>query len=99
MSMNPARTFSSAVPGRIWQHLWIYFAAPVLGMLLAVEVRKLVVGVEHKVCAKLHHDPAKRCIFCRHGRAKLAALALFCSVAIQAQIVRGTVGPIALTVS
>jgi aquaporin Z len=67
MSMNPARTFSSAAPGRFWQDLWIYFAAPVFGMLLAVELRKNIVNAEHEACAKLHHDPAKRCIFCRHG--------------------------------
>ena len=28
MSMNPARTFSSAVPAGFWQDLWIYFAGP-----------------------------------------------------------------------
>jgi len=32
MSMNPARTFGSALPGRAWDALWIYFTAPPLGM-------------------------------------------------------------------
>jgi aquaporin Z len=35
MSMNPARTFGSAVGARTWAFLWIYFTAPPLGMLLA----------------------------------------------------------------
>ena len=38
MSMNPARTFSSAVGAQVWMSLWIYFVAPPLGMLLAAEV-------------------------------------------------------------
>lgn len=33
MSMNPARTFGSAVEGNIWTGWWIYFTAPLLGML------------------------------------------------------------------
>src|SRR5439155_1532511 len=32
MSMNPARTFSSAFVGHLWTGLWIYFIAPVLAM-------------------------------------------------------------------
>ena len=35
MSMNPARTFSSAFVGHLWTGLWIYFIAPVLAMQLA----------------------------------------------------------------
>ena len=35
MSMNPARTFSSAVSGHVWTALWVYFSAPLLGMLSA----------------------------------------------------------------
>jgi aquaporin Z len=38
MSMNPARTLASALPGRIWTGLWIYFTAPFLGMWLAARV-------------------------------------------------------------
>ena len=33
MSMNPARTFGSALFARNWTALWIYFTAPPLGML------------------------------------------------------------------
>ncbi len=35
MSMNPARTFASALPSHIWTAWYIYFTAPVLGMNLA----------------------------------------------------------------
>ena len=63
MSMNPARTFSSAVAGNIWMSLWIYFVAPPIGMLLAAEVhRRLNVGRAIS-CAKLHHHNNYRCIF------------------------------------
>jgi hypothetical protein len=38
MSMNPARTFGSAIHASYWHGLWIYFIAPTLGMLAAAEV-------------------------------------------------------------
>ena len=63
MSMNPARTFSSAANAYIWMSLWIYFIAPPLGMLLAAEVyRRLNIGAAI-ACAKLHHHNNQRCIF------------------------------------
>jgi aquaporin Z len=34
-SMNPARTFSSALPAQLWTGLWIYFTAPLIAMWLA----------------------------------------------------------------
>jgi len=34
MSMNPARTFGSALRGGYWLALWVYFLAPTVGMLL-----------------------------------------------------------------
>jgi aquaporin Z len=61
MSMNPARTVASAVPAQIWTGVWLYFAAPLLGMALAGEIYLLVFGPLY--CAKLHHDNDKRCIF------------------------------------
>jgi aquaporin Z len=63
MSMNPARTFGSAVVGRLWQNLWIYFTAPLLGMLLAAEVYRRRTGAHRVYCAKLHHHNSRRCIF------------------------------------
>ncbi len=38
MSLNPARSVGSAIPARSWRAIWIYFAAPVLAMLLAAEL-------------------------------------------------------------
>lgn len=35
MSLNPARTFASALPSGNWKAIWIYFTAPILAMLLA----------------------------------------------------------------
>jgi aquaporin Z len=37
-SINPARTVGSAVFAQVWTAAWIYFAAPLLGMLGAAEV-------------------------------------------------------------
>jgi aquaporin Z len=66
MSLNPARTFASAVPAAVWQAFWVYLTAPLLGMLLAAELR-LRVARRPVVCAKLQHD-AHRCIFrCGYG--------------------------------
>jgi aquaporin Z len=65
MSMNPARTFASAVPARHWSDLWIYFTAPVIGMLAAAEVYLRTWGdASQPGCAKLHHENPMRCIFC-----------------------------------
>jgi len=68
MSMNPARTFGSAVGAADYTALWVYFLAPVSGMLLAAEVY-LRAGRERTAhCAKLHHENDHRCIFlCRYG--------------------------------
>jgi aquaporin Z len=64
MSMNPARSFGSALPSGIWDHFWIYLTAPVLGMLTASEIYLWRKGRQAVKCCKLHHDNDKRCIFC-----------------------------------
>src|SRR5881275_3186471 len=64
MSMNPARTFGSALAGHLWTGLWIYFAAPPLGMLTAAELYLWWKGKAAVKCCKLHHANDKRCIFC-----------------------------------
>ncbi len=63
MSMNPARTFGSALPAGAWTAIWIYFAAPPLAMLAAAEWYLRVKGARAVLCAKLHHDNPHRCIF------------------------------------
>ena len=63
--MNPARTLASAVPSGVWDGLWIYFSAPLLGMLIAVDAYRLLTGRTGVICAKLNHITHRRCIF-RH---------------------------------
>jgi aquaporin Z len=60
-SMNPARTLASAIPSHIYTDLWIYFSAPVLGMLSGALIYKTFSG-EVK-CAKIHHSHRFLCIF------------------------------------
>jgi aquaporin Z len=64
MSMNPARTFASAVPGMRWDNFWIYLCAPLLGMLAAAQLYLTVRGVKRLACAKLLHPKEERCIHC-----------------------------------
>jgi aquaporin Z len=66
MSINPARTFVSALPSGIWTSAWIYFAAPLAGMLLAAEIHHTLVKRARVSCAKWNHDMRYRCIFCGH---------------------------------
>ncbi len=63
MSMNPARSFASALPAQHWMAFWIYLTAPLLGMLLAAEAYTWLKGTDGVLCAKLHHQNDKRCIF------------------------------------
>ncbi|NJM68648.1 MAG: aquaporin family protein [Acaryochloris sp. RU_4_1] len=63
MSMNPARTLASAIPAQNWTAIWVYFTAPILGMVLAAEVYVRWKGPQAVRCAKLHHHNHKRCIF------------------------------------
>jgi len=72
MSMNPARTFGSALSADVWTALWIYFTAPPLGMVLAAEAYVHLRGAGAVHCAKLHHQNSQRCIF-RCGYAAGAA--------------------------
>jgi aquaporin Z len=72
MSMNPARTFASAFPGQLWTGWWIYFTAPLLGMLGAAQVFLWEQGKAGINCAKLHHQNNRRCIFCEYQHAKQA---------------------------
>jgi aquaporin Z len=68
MSMNPARTFASALPGHLWTGLWIYFVGPPTGMLLAVPVYRAIRRTPEVICAKLNHHTRQRCIFhCGYG--------------------------------
>ena len=68
MSMNPARTFGSALTAGRWDGIWIYFSAPPLAALLAGEVfvrfgRRLVRGDQegphYPVCSVGTGEPAR----------------------------------------
>ncbi|MBW4632623.1 MAG: aquaporin [Iphinoe sp. HA4291-MV1] len=72
MSMNPARTLASAITAHNWTAIWVYFTAPLLGMLTAAEVYVRTQGRNAVKCAKLHHNNNKRCIFrCGYRQQKL----------------------------
>ena len=66
MSMNPARSFGSALAALDGRGLWIYFIAPPLGMLAAAELSRFIPRWRAVACAKLVHDLRYRCIFCGH---------------------------------
>jgi aquaporin Z len=64
-SMNPARSFASALLAARWGDFWIYAAAPPLGMVAAAAVVTRVVRTLPRMhCAKLLADPRRRCIHC-----------------------------------
>ena len=64
MSMNPARTVASALAAHQWMSVWIYFAAPLLGMMAAAELFVRTRGRAELPCGKLMH--AEPCLFCEH---------------------------------
>jgi aquaporin Z len=63
MSMNPARSLASALPGGLWHAFWIYLVGPPAGMLLAAELYRRLRRTPEVVCAKLVHHTHRRCIF------------------------------------
>ena len=66
MSLNPARTVASALPSGIWTAGWVYFAAPLLGMLGAARLHAFLRHPARPACPKLHHGTTQRCLFCGH---------------------------------
>ena len=50
-SMNPARTFASALPAHVWHGLWIYFTAPLIAMWLAARAFHVLTPASQR----LHH--------------------------------------------
>lgn len=53
---------ASAIPAGVGRALWIYFAAPLAGMLLAAEVHVRLARSKRAGCAKVVHSLP--CIFC-----------------------------------
>ncbi|MFN8059155.1 MAG: aquaporin [Vicinamibacterales bacterium] len=70
MSMNPARSLGSALAARHLTDQWIYFVAPLLGMLLAAEAYVRVRGCDRVACAKIDHIDREPCIFCDYHLAR-----------------------------
>ena len=62
-SINPARTVGSAVFAHLWTGGWLYFVAPLSGMLIAAEVFGRIWGTQGILCAKLHPDLDYPCPF------------------------------------
>ena len=65
-SVNPARSFSSAMFAWVWQGIWVYFAAPCIGMLTAAAIYLRNTGPEKIYCAKVFHDLQSTCPFNCH---------------------------------
>jgi aquaporin Z len=65
-SINPARSFASALFAWVWRGIWIYFIAPVLGMLTAATIYVRIMGPNSVYCAKIFHDLRSTCPFPCH---------------------------------
>lgn len=65
-SVNPARSFSSALFAWIWDGIWIYFLAPWFGMMTSAAVYSRTIGPDRVYCAKVFHDMRSPCPFRCH---------------------------------
>jgi len=64
-SLNPARALGSAIMTGSWSGAWIYFTAPLMGMLLAGEVCLWIKGKDAIHCAQLlHTTDVRRIVEC-----------------------------------
>ena len=61
-SVNPARSLAPAALFPVWRDLWIYFAGPIAGALLATVAYRHQWGGS-TVCAKLYHTAKYPCPF------------------------------------
>ena len=74
MSLNPARTFGSAIVARRWRAFWVYLTAPIVGMVMAAGAYGVLPGHPRVYCAKLDHGTDQRCIFdCEFHHCRSAA--------------------------
>ena len=56
MSLNPARSFASALAAREWKDLWIYFVAPISATLTAAELFRWITGGAENLAAHPQDD-------------------------------------------
>src|SRR5262249_9389127 len=61
MSLNPARSFGSAVFAKTLSTIWIYFTAPVAGMFAGIELHRALTREHHRLCGKWTHSRRVRC--------------------------------------
>lgn len=76
MSLNPARTFGSAVMAHDGRAYWVYLFAPLLAMLAAAEAWRIECAVRGSAdagCAKLLHRDEDDCVFCGHRGRRASA--------------------------
>lgn len=62
MSLNPARTFASALVAHLWTGFWIYLLAPPLGMLSAAELYQDYPHKPAVICGKLCPNTQTPCL-------------------------------------
>lgn len=60
-SMNPARSFGSALLANSFHGFWIYLSAPVCGMLFGAEMQGWLVARHSRLCGKVNHSEAVAC--------------------------------------
>jgi aquaporin Z len=95
MSMNPARTLASAVAAQEWTALWVYFTAPLAGMLLAAQVYLWRRGHRAVPCAKMRHVEGATCLFCEYWRPRELHPSAPAAVTAPAAGYKGAPNPIA----
>jgi aquaporin Z len=61
MSMNPARSFGSALFAHNWTGFWIYCTAPIAGMFSAIELHRAITKQHQRLCGKLSHSRSIAC--------------------------------------
>ncbi|MEL6500655.1 MAG: aquaporin [Cyanobacteria bacterium J06623_1] len=61
-SINPARTFATALAAQIWDGFWIYYFAPPLAMLTAAELYLHYPKKPKVICCKLCPNHEQDCI-------------------------------------
>jgi aquaporin Z len=61
MSMNPARSFGSALFAHTWTGFWVYCTAPIAGMLSGIELHRSLAPDPSQLCGKFVHSRKIHC--------------------------------------
>ena len=65
MSLNPARSFGSALAGDVWTGLWVYFVAPPIAMMLACECWLALRNVIVRYCRGRTDRSSRAALLCQ----------------------------------